>query len=348
MARSKPGQVHYPNGPGFCSSLSWCRSMSFSSGKSRFSRRARCIRYGPQPQSCLTFRTNHLLPSQTPADGSSPLTIYLLLALLTTLLLLPLTPFLHRFLYQVPTFLFLIFIGCLLYNLLAFPFSRDARLKVFFTQSLDLDTGVNNVTLTGLDGYVQEIIDELPSSTGKNIDCEKAFDPLRASLRTCSWHGLMPNVLANIDGEIAPFSNHSQSATSSWLNYTISSNASSASFTLQGKNTKACRIHFDNPVASVSIADAASDPRYRSTTDEGSTQVRLFSREWDNKFEVNVTWDGEDGAKGQTGKVECLWSDANQHGTIPAYDEVKRFAPVWAAGTKGSDGLVEGWKRFGV
>ena len=285
-----------------------------------------------------------LLP-QTPADGSSPLTIYLLMALLTVLLLLPLTPFLHRFVYQIPTFLFLVFIGCLIYNLLAFPFSRDARLKVSFVQTLDLDTGVNNVTLTGLDGYVQEIIDELPSSTGQNVDCgATSSDLLRAGLRSCSWHGLAPNVVSNT--ALLPPRNDSTTS-SSWLTYNLTSNASTAHFTLRGSQTKACRLHFHHPISSVSIADAAADPRYEPVTEEGSTQVRLFSRDWDKTFHVNVSWDGEE-AKGQSGRVVCLWSDANVLGTIPAWDEVRRFAPVWAVGTKGSDGLVEGSRGFEV
>lgn len=142
-------------------------------------------------------------------------------------------------------------------------------------------------------------------------------------------------------------SNHSATpAPASWLTYNISAHASTARFTFRGTNTKACRLLFDTPVSGVRIADAAADPRYASVADEGSTQVRLFSREWDKEFRVDVAWEGE--AQGQTGKVVCLWSDANVWGTIPAWDEVRRFAPVWAAGTKAGDGLVEGWRGFVV
>ena len=42
----------------------------------------------------------------------------------------------------------------------------------------------------------------------------------------------------------------------------------------------------------------------------------------------------------------CGWSDANQLDTIPAFDELRRFEPVWSAVVKTSDGLVEGWKGF--
>lgn len=280
--------------------------------------------------------------SRTPADGNPVLPIYLFLAVLTTLLLLPLTPFLHRFIYQIPTFLFLVFVACLIYNLLAFPFSREARLKVFFVQTVDLDSGVNNVTLTGLDGYIQDIIAELPSAAGQTLRCGgQGVDPLRSGLQTCVWHGLVPNVLATEAALLA------KDETKSWLDYNISASNNTAQFSIRGRNTKSCRLVFDTSISDLSIEDAASDPRYDPISERGSAQIRLASRSWDKNFRVNVTWSGE-GAKGQTGKILCAWSDANQHGTIPAYDEVRRFAPVWSAVTKTADGLVEGWRDFTV
>jgi hypothetical protein len=61
---------------------------------------------------------------QTPADGNSTLFIYLAFAVFTTLLLAPIGPFVHRFTYHVPTFVFLVCIATIIYNLVAFPFSR--------------------------------------------------------------------------------------------------------------------------------------------------------------------------------------------------------------------------------
>lgn len=281
--------------------------------------------------------------NQTPADGNPPLPIYLFQAVLTILLLLPLTPFLHRFTYRIPTLLFLVFIGCLLYSLFAFPFSRNARLKVFFLQQVDLNTGINNVTVLGLDGYVQDIVGELPSAIGQSIQCgNKNLDKTK-----CEWSGLEPNVVAS-DAALRPFaSDFGRRQYDKWLDYNVSHSKSSAYFSIQGRNTKHCHLVFDQPVSEVHIEDAASDPRYRPVHEEGSTQIRLFSRTWDKNFKVNVTW-FEQEAKGQTGKVMCLWSDANQLGTIPAYDELRRFQPVWSATTKASDGLVEGWKEFKI
>ena len=287
--------------------------------------------------------------NQTPADGNAVLPIYLFFAALTVLLLLPLTPFLHRFTYHVPTFVFVIFIGCLIYNLLAFPFSRDARLKVYFVQQIDLDSGINNVTLTGLDGFVQNIIGELPSTAGQPLDCdEKVPDAFRNGLRTCVWHGLAPNV---VDSETAviPYSNYSRGNDyKSWLSYNVTHLNNSAHFSIQGPNTKQCRLVFDHPISGLHIENAASDPRYHSVAEKGSSQVRLISRSWDKNFRVTVTWPSGQEAKNQTGKAVCMWSDANQLGTVPAFDEIRRFEPVWSAVTKQSDGLVEGFKEFRV
>lgn len=48
------------------------------------------------------------------------------------------------------------------------------------------------------------------------------------------------------------------------------------------------------------------------------------------------------------GRVVCLWSDQNQQGTVPALDEVRQYAPVWAGVTKLGDGLVEASKGFEI
>ena len=92
----------------------------------------------------------------------------------------------------------------------------------------------------------------------------------------------------------------------------------------------------------------------------GSNEIRLWSRTWDRAWTVEVSWagpgsdyegDSEKIAKGNgtmTGKVMCLWSDVNQVGLIPAFDEAMHYAPEWVAITKASDGLVEGYKTFKV
>ena len=241
-----------------------------------------------------------------------------------------------------PTLLFLIFAGCLIYSLLAFPFSRDARLKFYFVQTVDLDSGTNNVTLRGLDGYLQDIISDLPSARGQPLVCgDQAADIMRSGLQVCAWNGLAPNVMST---EISALNKEDYKT---WIDYNITSTNKTAQFGVQGRNTKSCRLVFDSLVSDLNIEGAASDPRYEPVSDRGSAEIRLASRTWDKNFHMNVTWSDQE-AKNQTGRIVCAWSDANQHGTIPAYDEIRRFAPVWSAVTKNADGLVEGFRTFTV
>jgi len=290
---------------------------------------------------------------QTPADGNSVLNVYLTMAALTVLLMLPLSPFLHRFTYHLPTFFFFIFVGCLIYNLLAFPFSREARLKHYFVQNIDLDTGNNTVQLTGVEGYVETIVDEIPSVAGQSWTCGKTDDPRRAGLQACRWEGLAPNVVPTTENS-SSLGNHSKNPYLDWVQYNISTSGEEASISFRGLETKNCRLLFDTPVNSYHIENTTErvhvkpkPSRGEDRSRAGMSELRLFTREWEKDFRVNVTWaDGE--PKGKTGKVGCMWADANQPGVIPALDEIWRFEPVWSVVSKGGDGLVEGWRDWKI
>jgi hypothetical protein len=279
---------------------------------------------------------------QTPADGNSSLFIYVAFAVLATLLAAPAGPFIHRFSYHVPTFLFFVCVGTVIYNLAAFPFSREHRLKVYFVQQVDLDSGANTVSLTGIDGYVQQIIKELPSAQGKFLNCTTPDVVTRKELKKCAWEGLPAQVVP----KLSPYSN--QTNPNSWVDYQISKNktANNATIRVVGKNTRACRIMFDTPVSDLAVDGAVSDPRFNATGDNGSQELRLWHREWSQPWNVDVSWKGHANST-FSGRVVCLWSDANA-GAIPAFDEVQHYLPVWAIATKISDGLVEGSKRFTV
>lgn len=279
---------------------------------------------------------------QTPADGSSTLFIYLAFAALTTLLVAPTGPFIHRFTYHIPTFLFFICVGTAIYNLVAFPFSRDHKLKVYFLQQVDCESGANAVSLTGLDGYVQKIIREIPSAQGKNLNCTTPDIATRKELTKCSWDGLPAQVVPRV----APFSNRTKP--DAWLDYSISKGkkANEATIRVVGRNTRACRVVFDTPISDLAVAGAVSDPRFNATGNNGSRELRLWHREWSQPWNVSVAWDGAANST-LSGRIVCLWSDANAGG-VPAFDEVQHYLPVWAIATKISDGLVEGSKSFKV
>ncbi|KAI4089366.1 MAG: hypothetical protein L6R37_008055 [Teloschistes peruensis] len=296
---------------------------------------------------------------QTPADGSSPFLPYVAIAIFTILILIPVSPFIHRYTYHIPVFLLLIFIGTLLYNILAFPFSANNRLKVYFQQHIDLDTGINKVALTGIKdgGYLHQITTSLPSTAGQDISC--GTSKLRKDLMECTWLGLPPHVVPTpppLSGIPPPF------GYAEWLSFNISRPANStrneAVISVAGKNTRACKLLFDTPVSDFSVQGAAATANpSEKIPKEGIKEIRLWSRTWEKPWHVRVRW-GEGASstvrsgfqrqrrQGLNGQVVCLWSDANASGTIPALEEVWRFMPEWAAVSKAGDGLVEGSRAF--
>jgi hypothetical protein len=321
---------------------------------------------------------------QTPADGNPVFIVYLLMAAMSILLLLPLTPFIHRITYHIPTLLIFIFTGTLIYNLVAFPFSRQARLKVFFLQQLDLDHGNTTVALTGLSPYLESIVSHIPSASSNGYTCnapDYSFWAFRAGLDSCSWTGPAPNVVPKTYSPhhpSLPFPNATTSLSSlalarrqaqvarytTWLDYNItrplpSDNASthlSYTFDIRGTNTRSCRLYLSVPYTNVSISNAGpSAPSIPSRRPGSSQRIYLYSRSWDATWRVNVTFARKDveafdggaaAAAAVQGRVVCVWSDVNALGLVPAFDELRHFMPVWSAVTKNGDGLVEGYKGF--
>jgi hypothetical protein len=214
---------------------------------------------------------------------------------------------------------------------------------VYFVQQVDLDTGRNTVSLTGLDGYVQKVINQIPSAHGQESNCTTPEVASRAKLVKCGWAGLPAHVVPKV---AAPFSNKTYLDT--WLDYDVFANKDSNKATIRvvGQNTRACRILFDTPIADLAVDGAVSDPRFNATGDSGSSEVRLWHRKWSQPWNVSVTWDRDDNPL-LSGRVVCLWSDANAD-AIPAFDEVQHYLPKWAVATKYTDGLVEGSKRFTI
>lgn len=289
---------------------------------------------------------------QTLADGNSALAVYIFMAIVSILLLVPVSPFLHRFSFRLPTFLFAVLVGTLIHNLLAFPFSSQNQLKVFFLQEIDLTSGSSKVSLAGLDGYVQDIIATLPSAAGQTPECTYGF---RGNLMKCSWNGPKPHVVGSVTAA-------SQSQYRTWISVNstrLNTTENEAVFRVVGQNTRSCRLIFDEPIGDFDVDGAApQDKRMVKVPDNGAKELRLWSRTWEKPWTVHVRAQKETGRgrkdagpperKDLQGKAVCIWSDANVEGTIPALDEVKKYMPVWATVTKAGDGLVEGFKRFKV
>ncbi|KKZ61784.1 F-box and leucine-rich repeat protein GRR1 [[Emmonsia] crescens] len=292
--------------------------------------------------------------SQVGSDGVSTFIVYLAFAVFTALLLTPLLPFIHRFTYHIPTFLFLIFISTLIYNLVAFPFSPGNRLKVSFIQEVNFDDGSNKVSLTGIQPYLTYTVNSIPSAAGQNITCDQG--PF-GNLQKCSWTGPFPRVVGG-DRE-----GNQEIMSDKWMSYNITKmvGENKARFEISGRNTRACKLKFDKPVADFRVSGSAVDHRMPHTSRQGVAEIRLWSRTWERTWVIDVNWhdnpdksESDDDEKhdapqnGLSGKVICLWSDGNQSGVIPALDEVRLYAPSWVAISKSADGLVEASHDFTI
>lgn len=278
--------------------------------------------------------------NQTGADGNTTLTIYLLMGILSILILLPGSPFYHRISYYVTTFIFAVFIGTLVYNLTAFPFSEKYRLKVYFQQSVELETGINTAHLVGHPDFVKDLVTGyIPSAQGKPVT--SAPDPLRVGLTRVSWTGLAPAVVPEI-------------AMRDWVQYnTTSLGAGKARIFVNGRNTRACKLLFSSPVWEIDI-QGEHKQLGKPVPPQGTVEVRLWSRRWEAGWTIDVGWT-RTAAEGSVddgrldGKIVCLWSDANNATVeMPGLGEIERYMPSWAVVSKLSDGLVEGWRPFTV
>ncbi|KFG78944.1 putative zinc metalloprotease [Metarhizium anisopliae] len=303
---------------------------------------------------------------KTGTDGSSLLAPLMGVGILAILLLLPLTPFIHRVSHHVPLFLFLVFIGTLIYNLTAFPFSDNNRFKFYFKQVVDLNKGSNVVTLNGLEEFVRPVISSIPTPAGQRIHCDE--DPFLSNLRNCQYDAsLLPPDVA--DGE------ELESLIS--IEASKSKNGKTILVSLDALNTRVCYLDTSFPIFGFSVHGGAKrDDRFGSFPPEGLQQIQLWRRDWEKGWNVTLHLGGhvlpmnegsveatevdevdDDPSGGELKRgaakelivtARCAWSDVNSANTIPAFHEVKQFMPTWAIVAKKTVGLVEITKKIKV
>lgn len=276
---------------------------------------------------------------QTGQDGDPTLVLYLLMTLFITLIFLPILPYIHRYTYHIPIFLFLVLIGTLIYNLVAFPFSDSNRMKVFFSQQVDLNRGNSTAYLAGVSPFIEDIVRGLPNAQGQ-AECKTHVRG--GKLLQCGWPGAEPNVVPGNDVS-AP------GPSVDWVSYSIShseSSTRSVRFEVSGLNTRACRITMDgHPIKTFSVVgSSAPDKRFIKPSSDGMQEIRLWSRTWDGSWTMDVEFNEHHSSL--KGRVSCLWSDDNSPDLIPALSEARQYVPAWVAITKLTDGLVEGYREF--
>ena len=244
-----------------------------------------------------------------------------------------------------------------------------------------------DTTLTGLKGYVDRYISsEIPSSWTADVSCDPKG--LRPDLMTCKWAtGLLPSPSGNASLSPSSDSGSSKLAAAQrvrWLDVQAERlNATRALISVRGENTRGCRLYFDRPINYIHVRSSGRQVPHGKLQGgyempaDGVKEARLWSRTWGKTFVVEVGWEQEvyssNGHKqaeqavigteerevmerqNLSGRAACEWAEyasgalgGPESGTIPAFEEVKAFLPLWALPTKLADGLVEVWTRFVV
>ncbi|KAG9252957.1 putative zinc metalloprotease [Emericellopsis atlantica] len=299
----------------------------------------------------------------TGADGSSLMLPLLSIGVFTIFLLLPLSPFIHRVTHHVPMFLLLVFIGSLIYNLTAFPFSIESRFKFGWEQVIDLDKGTNVAHISGLEKFVKPIVNSIPSAAHQNVGCSTAG--ARAGLVKCEYDAsaLPPRLVEgkDVDELIS-------------VHIPKSKDNSTITVSIDALDSRMCVLDTSRPIFGFSVAGGSSDDnRLGTVPEEGFTGVDLWRRTWDGAWNVTLQLEKQtkshevasveevqsllgsgdiDELRKRSDKLEltvsCKWSDGNEPSTIPALHELRQFMPSWAAVTKVQVGLVEVKKRYTI
>jgi hypothetical protein len=271
-------------------------------------------------------------------------------------IVLPIAPFsmnMHRWLNGI---ILIIFVLSTLYTYLAFPFSQETPLKVYFGQSVDLDTSRVVTALTGPRQFLSSaIIPRFPSTHNQVVNCTEGLD--RLGLQTCKWEVGDTFVPSPGGGK-----HHAMNITSSldkWITTSVKRTGSnSARIKVQGLNTRSCTLQFSSKrVRDFNLADDGGKGLQAGSEvpKDGLEQIRLWSRDWEKEFEVDVNFVGGKDEKAK-GRVSCGWAEyesatvggGQSGGRIPSLEEVILFLPEWAVVSKSSSALFDAGREFEI
>lgn len=274
-------------------------------------------------------------------------TVYLIVSAVIFLIVLPIAPFAHKISPIFYGVLVLVGISAFAYNTLQFPFSPNAAFKVFFWQTTDLNAGNSTIMLTGLEHYLRQVLEEVPSIDFDSIDWIGSSSPSPSAPRIA---GL---IQAQYEG-LAPRSNP-EIPMSDWIDASFKKTSmTSIRARISGSNTRACRLYLDGGYNVPQVVIRGADQTgYELPSSEPVKLVELWRRGWNGTWEVDLELMGPgssaplDTTDVLQGRVSCIWSDREQ-GKIPALDDLFVFFPTWATMTAMRGGLVEGWKSFSV
>ncbi|KAF9047881.1 hypothetical protein BJ165DRAFT_1344476 [Panaeolus papilionaceus] len=287
--------------------------------------------------------------SQGVVDGGWVGGVYILTALISLLLLLPLSPFATK-LYACRPLTYLaigLFVLSTLTALLSFPFTVEDPLKVFFQQKIELSAGVVKERIVGVMPSAQH---ELRKGEKARVRCVE--DEVKKGLERCEWR---VGVHMGLDVEYFEAE-------------VVRTGPSNATFRVRGRNTRNCRVYFEGAVFWFGVRQGPDEmQRGYPIPPQGIKEIRLWGREWEKEWVVDVDWGYQIVSSapemdtkmisGMKGRIACEWVEyesgmvdtgKNAHPKIPAFEEVLSFLPEWAAVSKYADGLVEVWAPFEI
>ena len=300
--------------------------------------------------------------NMTGTDGGSLVAPLLNLGMLSILILLPVTPFIHRVTHHVPMVLLLVFVVSFIYNLAAFPFSTNHRMKFNFQQIINLDDQTNRVTLSGIEEYVRQVIDSIPAAAGQDITCEPTFG---RDLMDCSYDA------TSSPPDLVPGKPVEELVT---VKTSRSADGLTAFVNVEAADTRSCYLNFNQAIYGFSVDGALPrETSFGPMPIDGITEIQLWRRDRERGWNVTVQLNddgkstksvpllgvaddsvGDQELKARSSassldvKVRCAWSDANRPNIIPAFHELRQYMPTWAVVTKKNVGLVEVWKTCKV
>ncbi|KAG1716468.1 hypothetical protein ID866_672 [Astraeus odoratus] len=295
--------------------------------------------------------------NQTLTDGIDPVTVYTLVSILALVIILPMAPFAinaHRLL---TIAVLVIFIVTTLYAWLAFPFTQQDPLKVYFAQTVDLSPSgkhIERVTtaFTGPKQYLQShILPHLPSAYNASVVCYDAPDKL--GLETCKWE---------VGEDMYPSPGGQKHDKRAWVSSsTASTGEHSAHITIRGHNTRNCYIDIGNRRISrfeVSGNGGKGTQVGYDIPSGGLDTIRLWSRDFGKEFGVDIEWmDGNPLAvEDVKGRVSCGWAEyesataggGSTGGMIPSLEEAIALLPEWAVVSKSASALFNAGYHFEI
>ncbi|KIL64017.1 hypothetical protein M378DRAFT_24781 [Amanita muscaria Koide BX008] len=271
---------------------------------------------------------------QTLADGSSAAFVYITQALLCIFMVLPIAPFasgIHRYVTYIAAITFL---GTLILNLSVFPFSQETPLKVYFQQSVHLNSTNTDLTmsgnhlvegeviravtsLTGVPEFIEnQVVSKLPSAWRKELNCGIDEAGRWKGLVTCSWES---------GADMIPYPGGRPKQP--WLSVsTQRTGFTKARIEVEGKNARSCRFYFDQTlIVQVSLTPKTEIPvvsLYPTYKEEDGGILQYWAREWGKAIVIEVDFNGiingtyhesdngvSESGGNLRGRVACEWSE---------------------------------------